>query len=62
MYPDDQIPRELEDYGRQARKMRSEYLARLLRKGFDALSRALRRAARRQTRRELSAKGTFAQR
>lgn len=59
MYTDHQIPRELEHYLREARKMRSQYIGGLLRKGFDALSRTLRRTMRQA---RISAKGTFAQR
>jgi hypothetical protein len=62
MYTDDQIPRELEHYMQRARRMRSQYIAGLLRKGFAALSRAVRKAARRETRAESSAKHTFAER
>jgi hypothetical protein len=46
MYTDEQVPRELERYLQQARKMRSEYLAGLVRQGLGALSRALRKAIR----------------
>jgi len=62
VYTDDQTPRELEHYVERARRMRAEYLARLLRKGLVALSRAVRKAARRGTRAESSAKHTFAER
>lgn len=46
MYSHSQLPPDLERYVQQARRMRSEYLAGLLRRGFAALARAARRVAR----------------
>lgn len=58
MYTDEQIPRELERYMAQARRMRSEYLAGLFRRGFAALARAVRNMGRTRTVRKPVMKGT----
>jgi len=55
MYTDEQIPRDLEHYMRQARKMRSEYLATLLRDAFAAVRRSLRVTVRTRSGKELPA-------
>jgi hypothetical protein len=61
MNTDEQMPRELERYLHQARNMRSEYVANLLRQAVSALSRALRKATRSDVQARPSGKHTFAQ-
>lgn len=61
MYTDEQVPRELERYLAEARRMRSEYIASLIRNAYAATKRAFRRALRRLQRPKI-AKEVFARR
>lgn len=62
MYTVEPLPRELERYVREAHRMRSEYIASLLKKGIAAVYRVLRGRARRRVEREVPVGGSFARR